>query len=61
MDEIEASQKLASYGFYPNGGDNEIGYSFITGNGLGNLSIRYKTENGKITSVSISPYCAYAG
>lgn len=61
MEEMEASQKLASYGFYPNGGDNEIGYSFITGNGLGNLSIRYKTENGKITSISISPYCAYAG
>ncbi len=61
MMETDAIQKLTAYGFYQNSGDAENGYSYITGNGFGNVAIWYKAENGKLQEISISPYCAYAG
>lgn len=61
MEEETALKKLAAYGFYLKQGDEQNGYSMITGKGLGNISIWYKAQNGRLTDISIYPYCEYAG
>lgn len=55
-----AWNKLKGYGFYasPYG---EVENCLITGEGLGNISVTFLEENGKITTISAGPYCAFAG
>ena len=61
MPEEEALRKIESYGFYFLDGSEESGYAYITGDGLGNRAIWYCAEDGKVTNISVNPYCAYAG
>lgn len=61
MEEERALEKLSAYGFYLKQGDEQNGYLMITGKGLGNISIWYKAQNGRLTDISIYPYCEYAG
>lgn len=61
MSEEEARRKIESYGFYFLDGSEESGYAYITGDGLGNRAIWYCAVDGKVTNISVNPYCAYAG
>lgn len=61
MAEKEAQQKIESYGFYLLDGSDENGYAYITGDGLGNRAIWYRAKDGKVTDISVNPYCSYAG
>lgn len=61
MPEEEARRKIESYGFYLLDGSEENGYSYITGDGLGNRAIWYRAKDGKVTNISVNPYCSYAG
>lgn len=58
MDENTAVTTLMSYGFYPK--DNLKNY-MITGDGVGNAAVSYKTAKGNITEISVSSYCSYMG
>lgn len=58
MDETEAYAHLKQYGFYPYG---ETEKSYITGEGLGNRSLWYESEDGKITTICTHHFCAFAG
>lgn len=55
-----AWNKLKAYGFYasPYG---EVENCLITGEGFGNVSIWFDEENGKVTTISVGPFCAFAG
>lgn len=55
-----AWEKLKAYGFYasPYG---EIENCLITGEGFGNISVVFDAEDGKVTSITVSPFCAFAG
>lgn len=55
-----AWNKLKAYGFYasPYG---EVENCLITGEGLGNVSVTFMEENGKVTTISVGPFCAFAG
>ena len=61
MSEDEAIRKIESYGFYFLDGSEESGYAYITGDGLGNRAIWYRAKDGKVTNISVNPYCSYAG
>ena len=61
MSEEEARRKIELYGFYLLGGSEEDGFAYITGDGLGNRAIWYSAKDGKVTNISVNPYCAYAG
>lgn len=60
MDENAALESLKSYGFYHYPGA-EIENCFITGVGLGNRSLWLTIEDGKVTMVTVHPFCAFAG
>lgn len=55
-----AWEKLQSYGFYasPYG---EIENCLITGEGFGNIEIWFDAEDGKVTTITVRPFCAFAG
>lgn len=55
-----AWNKLKAYGFYasPYG---EVENCLITGEGFGNISVTFLEENGKVTTISAGPFCAFAG
>ena len=55
-----AWNKLKAYGFYasPYG---EVENCLITGEGFGNISVTFMEENGKVTTISVGPFCAFAG
>lgn len=55
-----AWEKLKSYGFYasPYG---EIENCLITGEGFGNVEIWFDAEDGRVTTVTVRPFCAFAG
>lgn len=55
-----AWQKLKAYGFYasPYG---EIENCLITGEGFGNVEIWFDAEDGKVTTITVRPFCAYSG
>lgn len=55
-----AWEKLKAYGFYasPYG---EVENCLITGEGFGNVSICFEAEDGKVTTITVRPYCAFAG
>ncbi len=55
-----AWEKLTAYGFYasPYG---ETDNCLITGDGFGNISIWFSEEEGKVTQISVRPFCAFAG
>lgn len=55
-----AWEKLEAYGFYasPYG---EAENCLITGDGFGNISIWFSEEEGKVTQISVKPFCAFAG
>jgi len=56
----DAWEKLKAYGFYasPYG---EVENCLITGEGFGNISVWFGGEEGKVTQISLHPYCAFAG
>lgn len=55
-----AWEKLKAYGFYasPYG---EIQNCLITGEGFDNVSISFDAEDGKVTTITVRPFCAFAG
>lgn len=55
-----AWEKLKPYGFYasPYG---EIENCLITGEGFGNVEIWFHAEDGKVTTITVRPFCAFAG
>lgn len=55
-----AWEKLKAYGFYgsPYG---EVENCLITGEGFGNISIWFSSEDGRVTDITVGPYCAFAG
>lgn len=55
-----AWNKLKAYGFYasPYG---EVENCLITGEGFGNICVSFDEEDGNVTAISVSPYCAFAG
>lgn len=55
-----AWEKLTAYGFYasPYG---ETENCLITGDGFGNISVWFSEEDGKVTQISVHPFCAFAG
>lgn len=55
-----AWEKLKAYGFYasPYG---EVENCLITGEGFGNVSVTFWEEEGKVTTISAGPFCAFAG
>lgn len=55
-----AWEKLKAYGFYasPYG---EIENCLITGEGFGNVEIWFDAEDGKVTTIAVRPFCAFAG
>lgn len=55
-----AWEKLEAHGFYasPYG---EAENCLITGDGFGNISIWFSEEEGKVTQISVKPFCAFAG
>lgn len=61
MPEEEALKIIESYGFYFLDGSEESGNVYITGDGLGNRALWYRAEDGKVTNISVNPYCSYAG
>lgn len=60
MNASEAWKKLKSYGFYasPYG---EAENCLITGEGFGNVSVVFWEEEGRVTTISVGPFCAFAG
>lgn len=60
MDENAALESLKSCGFYHYSGA-ETENCFITGMGLGNRSLWFTAEDGKVTVVTVHPFCAFAG
>lgn len=60
MSAENAWNKLKVYGFYasPYG---EVENCLITGEGFGNISVTFMEENGKVTTISAGPFCAFAG
>ena len=61
MPEEEALKTIEAYGFYFLDGSEESGSVYITGDGLGNRALWYRAEDGKVTNISVNPYCSYAG
>lgn len=61
MPEEEALKTIEAYGFYFLDGSEESGNVYITGDGLGNRALWYRAEDGKVTNISVNPYCSYAG
>lgn len=55
-----AWKQLGAYGFYasPYG---EVENCLITGEGFGNVSIWFEEEDGKVTTITVRPFCAFAG
>lgn len=55
-----AWEKLTAYGFYasPYG---ETDNCLVTGDGFGNISVWFSEEDGKVTQISVDPFCAFAG
>lgn len=55
-----AWEKLQAYGFYasPYG---EIENCLITGEGFDNVEIWFDAEDGKVTTITVRPFCAFAG
>ena len=55
-----AWKKLKAYGFYasPYG---EVENCLITGEGFGNICVTFLEENGRVTTISAGPFCAFAG
>ncbi|MDE6915072.1 MAG: hypothetical protein K2P35_15465 [Lachnospiraceae bacterium] len=55
-----AWEKLKAYGFYasPYG---ETENCLITGEGFGNVSIWFDAQEGKVTTITVRPFCAFAG
>lgn len=55
-----AWEKLKAYGFYasPYG---EIENCLITGEGFGNVEVWFDAEDGKVTTITVCPFCAFAG
>ncbi len=55
-----AWEKLKAYGFYasPYG---EVENCLITGDGFGNVSIWFEAEEGKVTTITVRPFCAFSG
>ena len=60
MSAENAWNKLKAYGFYasPYG---EVENCLITGEGFGNISISFMEEERKVTTISVGPFCAFAG
>lgn len=61
MEEEAARRKLASFGFYYLYGDADTGYFYITGMCGGNYAVDYKTQDGRLTEITVSEYNGYAG
>lgn len=55
-----AWERLTAYGFYANP-DGEMENSLITGVGMGNRSICFEAEDGRINNITVRPYCRYTG
>ena len=55
-----AWKKLKAYGFYasPYG---EVENCLITGEGFGKICVTFLEENGRVTTISAGPFCAFAG
>lgn len=55
-----AWEKLKAYGFYasPYG---EVENCLITGEGFGNVEVWFDAEEGKVTTITVRPFCAFAG
>lgn len=60
MNASDAWSRLQSYGFYasPYG---EVENCLITGEGFGNVSVTFWEEEGRVTTISAGPFCAFAG
>lgn len=55
-----AWEKLKAYGFYA-AAYPEVENCLVTGEGFGNISIWFSTEDNKVTDITVRPYCAFAG
>ena len=55
-----AWEKLKAYGFYASS-YAEVENCLITGEGFGNISIWFSAEDGVVTTITVGPYCAFAG
>lgn len=55
-----AWEELKAYGFYASSYP-EVENCLITGEGFENISIWFSEENGVVTTITVGPYCAFAG
>ncbi len=61
MEQKSAAEAATAFGMQELEGSDGENYGYATGKGFGNYAVYFSVEDGKVTSVTIGPYTAYAG